>query len=346
MRLNEAVIDHHRSEIIPTSCLKKQVSLNEKYLKEKPTWYMVDGKLQYFKIRSDFRLFTEQFFSKFGKQILGLDTLDYTVAYMRTIIPGEKTTEEKAKCGLLSENFQTSGFNYYLVSELMNAEISDFISYGGYTLKNLLEYFRYALITEDYTKNEEFLIKLFIADAFMHQEDRNYHNIGFKIPKIKGVPYTSRLHPDQLENIPAARKHIHITDDNVQLIGLSPTKVYDNERILGVDHKNVLNYTPGQVWCPLFPYDEDTLFKGQYDAQEVSEVYDGMDPNLYELFTHYPSVCKPLFERLAYDDEYRRILEDFTKETSQICLSPKEIEKFTEIIEDKRKVFTRILKNN
>ena len=82
MKLNEAVITHYRAPRIPTYKLKKQVALNEDYLKEKPDWYCIDGKLQYFKIRSDFRLFTEQFFSIFGREVLGLDTVDYRVAYV------------------------------------------------------------------------------------------------------------------------------------------------------------------------------------------------------------------------------------------------------------------------
>ena len=39
MRLNEAVITHHRASRVPTYKLKKQVALNEDYLKEKPDWY-------------------------------------------------------------------------------------------------------------------------------------------------------------------------------------------------------------------------------------------------------------------------------------------------------------------
>ena len=180
MYLNEAVIPHFRSAMIPTSELKKKVLLNEKYLKEKPTWYEIDDKLQYFKIRNDFRLFTEQFFSLFGKEIMDLDTLDYKVAYVRTINPIIKSDKEETKCGLLSENFQEKGYNYYLVSELLNPENSDFVAFGGYSLKSLLNFFKMYLTEDDYKANELFLIKLFISDAFTHQEDRNYHNIGFK----------------------------------------------------------------------------------------------------------------------------------------------------------------------
>ena len=122
MKLNEAVIPHYRSEIIPIEVLKKKVSLNEKYLKEKPTWYNIDGKLQYFKIRNDFRLFTEQFYSSFAKKVFDLDTLDYHIAYVRTVDPVIAKGDEITKCGLLSENFQENTYNYYLVSELLNSE--------------------------------------------------------------------------------------------------------------------------------------------------------------------------------------------------------------------------------
>ena len=111
MKLNEAVITHHRASRIPTYKLKKQVALNEGYLREKPDWYEIDGKLQYFKIRNDFRLFTEQFFSMFGREILGLDTLDYRVAYVRTKDPVLKSTEEVTKCSNLPFLAKTLGCN-------------------------------------------------------------------------------------------------------------------------------------------------------------------------------------------------------------------------------------------
>ncbi len=340
MRLNEAVIPHYRSEMIPTSKLKKIISLNHSYLREKPTWYEIENKVQYFKIRNDFRLFTEQFFSMFGKEIMGLDTLDYTVSYVRTI----SVNKEETKCGLLSENFQEPKYNYYLVSELMSAEISNLIFYGGYSLETLLKFFSDYLTSEDYTKNELFLIKLFISDAFTHQEDRNYNNIGFKIPKIEGVPYTKRLNIEYLKDNRNARKHYVVSPDGrILLKGLSPTKVYDNERILGTDHKNVFSYTNGQIWCPLFPYSEETLFETQKQALEYAKEFDGLDPNLFNLYMNHTETCQPFFERLAYDDEYKRILERFNGETCQINLSDNEIEWITNLFEDKRKVFKKIL---
>ncbi len=345
MQLNEAMIPHYRAKMVPIEKLKKQVELNEAYLKEKPTWYNIDNQLQYFKIRNDFRLFTEQFFSMFGREIMGLDTLDYRVAYVRTILPVKNTHEEETKCGLLSDCFQSPVYNYYLVSEMMSAEISDLVRYGGYSLQTLLAFFKDYLANDDYQENELFLIKLFISDAFTHQEDRNYHNIGFKIPKIKGVKYTERLRPERLERHRNKKEYLAINSQGLPgLKGLSPTKVYDNERMLGTDHKNVFTYTPGQIWCPLFPYSQETLFESQDKAVEASKSIDGLDPNLFSIYCDYLEICTPIFERLAYDDEYRRILERFQGSNMQINLSQKSIDRITEIFEDKRKVFQKILK--
>lgn len=346
MRLNQAVIPHYRSEMIRIDELKKLVALNEKYLREKPTWYMINDKLMYFKIRNDFRLFTEQFFSIFAKKIIGLNTLDYRVAYVRTISRYGQSNKEVTKCGLLSKSFQDCKHNYYLVSELMNAEISDFVFYGGYTLENLLKFFKDYLTIDDYTKNELFLIKLFIADAFTNQEDRNYHNIGFEIPKIPGVSHNIRLHPERLALDPANQKYLEQTGtDHWKLKGLSPTKVYDNERILGIDHHRQFKYIQGETWNPLFPYTEQTSYISKEAANKDSlENYEGLDPNLLSLYIDHPDICQPIFECLAYDDEYRKILEVFKGNNAQITLSQKSLDYFTSVFEDKRKVFERILK--
>ena len=307
---------------------------------------MVDGKLQYFKIRNDFRLFTEQFFSMYGREILGLDAVDYHVAYVRTKDPVLKSTEEVTKCGLLSESFQDlQANNYYLISELMNAQISDLIHFGGYTLETLLKFFKQYLVEEDYNIMELFLITQFIGDGFTHQEDRNPHNISVNIPKIPGVTYTERLHPDVLAKKKKGKDFLFLNrDGQYQLKGLRPTKVYDNERILGVDHKNVFAYKKGLIWAPLLSYDEDTKFASEEDALKVSQkYYSGLDPNLLSVYMEYPEICTPIFERLAYDDEYRRILERFDGKTTQIALSTDEMEYVTMVLKDKQKVFSDIL---
>ena len=344
MKLNEAVIPHYRSEIIPIEILKKKVSLNEKYLKEKHTWYNIDGKLQYFKIRNDFRLFTEQFYSSFAKKVFDLDTLDYHIAYVRTVDPVIAKGDEITKCGLLSENFQENTYNYYLVSELLNSEISNFIAYGGYTLQKLLAFFKDYLSYDSYKENELFLIKLFISDAFTHQEDRNYHNISFKTPKIDGIPYSKRLHTEIIQDHKNSEDYIEIENGVVKLKNFTPAKVYDNERILGTDHKNVFTYQPNQVWCPIFPYSENTLFNTQEEAIKSQKLYDGLDPNLCELYIQHTDLCQPIFERLAYDDEYRKTLEQFKSSNSQISLSAEETERIIGLFQDKQKVIKKILK--
>ena len=346
MRLNEAVIPHYRSEMIPVNELKKHVAWNERYLTEKPTWYQIDNRLQYFKIRNDFRLFTEQFFSIFGKQVMDLDTLSYQIAYVRTISDKGRSNDEQTKCGLLSECFQDNSHNYYLVSEMMDAKMSNLITYGGYSLKNLLSFFKDYLASDEYTENELFLIKLFISDAFTHQEDRNFHNISFKISKIEGVSCFERLRPNKLAENSSYQQHLELSNNSVwRLKNFSPVKVYDNERILSVDHKNQLKYTEGQVWKPLFPYSLDTLYKSSEEAKNDSiKNYEGLDPNLLLLFIDYQNICQPIFERLVYDDEYKKILEIFQGNSAQIILSDKDVEYFSKIFENKRETFGKILR--
>ena len=38
------------------------------------------------------------------------------------------------------------------------------------------------------------------------------------------------------------------------------------------------------------------------------ENFEGLDHNLLSLYINNPNICKPILERLAYDDEYRKIL--------------------------------------
>lgn len=349
MKLNEATIKHHRSEMIPTSTLKNLVSLNEPYLKEKPTWYEIDGKLQYFKIRNDFRLFTELFFSKFASTVLDLPTLDYKVAYVRTKRPSIPQSKEETKCGLLSTNFQNPEYNHYLVSELMHSEISDFIAYGGYNLVSLLNFFNDYLANKEYTGNELFLIKLFIGDAYTYHVDRNPNNISFKIPKIPGMSYKDRLHPEKIKRAENAESALEYDSERERhlITGLSPDVVFDSERILGVDHKNVKTFNPNECWAPLFPYSSSVDFRG-LTPEQIETIknkdFDGLDPNLCSLYLDHPEICTPYFERLAYDDEYRKILEEFTTPSSPIMLSDSDTEYVTNVLESRRNEFKKILK--
>ena len=182
MQFNDALITHYREGIIPLYTLRGLVELNDAYLKEKPTWYVINREVKYFKARGDLRLFSELFFTEFARDIIGLDTLDYEVAHVRTLDAKVKPSQEERKTGLLSTNFQTKDNNYYLVSELYDPEICGLTGYGNYNLQNLLSFFRDGVASEDYKNIESFLTKLFLADGFTLQVDRNPNNIGFQIP--------------------------------------------------------------------------------------------------------------------------------------------------------------------
>lgn len=342
MKLNDALIEHYRTAKIPLYELKKLVNLDPEYLKEKSTWYDINGNLHYFKKRDDLRLFTELFFTEFAREIVGLNSVEYEVAHVRTIDPVVSKKEEEHGIGLLSLNFQTQDNDYYLVRELMDSSISTLRAYGDYSLVTLLTFFKSTVAEEEYKNIEDFLVKLFIADGFTMQLDRNYNNIGFQIPKIDGVTYKQRLNPEMLERLKKADGNVVLEDSTLKLRHMVPSKVYDSERILGIDHNFVFLYKPGDVWTPLFPYNKDLLFTSQEQAKETSEAYDGLDPNLVELFIDFPTY-RPLLERLAYDDEYKKILERYIGSAKPIQLSDQERENVSLVMESRRKEFQKVL---
>lgn len=65
--INPARVEHYREPIIPIPKLESLIDLDENYLREKPAWCNMEGKIQYFKVRNDYRLFAELFFSIFGR---------------------------------------------------------------------------------------------------------------------------------------------------------------------------------------------------------------------------------------------------------------------------------------
>lgn len=341
MELNSSVIPHYTCKEIPINELKKEVSLNESYLKEKPTWYIVNDKLVYFKKRSDYRLFTEQFFTMFANEIIGLKSIDYQVANIRKIHSAGSIKEPVGSNGLISTNFQNKEkYNYYLLSELENPSISSLVSYGDYCLSNLLTFFDNTLDGKSFEECKDYLLKLFIADAFTLQIDRNHHNIGFKTPKIDGLEYTKRLRPEIISNT----DEVILENGTYRLKNFTPTPVYDSERILGVDHRNVFLHKPNDVWMPIFPFTQNLLFKTQEQAKKYQKTYCAdIDPNLLEFYLTYSFEVKDLIDRLANGDEYREILERFKQQNSQILLHPKTIEYFENILKERQNEFKKVL---
>ena len=87
------------------------------------------------------------------------------------------------------------------------------------------------------------------------------------------------------------------------------------------------------------------MFRNQAEAKEAQDLlYDGLDPNLMEVFMNYESDVRDLIDRLANGDEYREILERFEQSNSQILLHQSTIEYFEKILSERRKVFQKVLK--
>ena len=106
-----------------------------------------------------------------------------------------------------------------------------------------------------------------------------------------------------------------------------------------------MKFNSEECWFPNFPYSEDLLFINGEEAKEVSDnVFDGLDPNLVSLYIDYPEICKPFFERLAYDSEYRKILEEFMSKPCPVWLNDNQFEYVDNVLKERQKVFQKVLK--
>lgn len=85
------------------------------------------------------------------------------------------------------------------------------------------------------------------------------------------------------------------------------------------------------------------LIKNPAVTLEYQKSYDGLNSNLFELYLEYPEICTPIFERLAYESEYRRILERFEGDACPIILSDRSEERIIQLLEEKQKTLKRIL---
>ena len=56
----------------------------------------------------------------------------------------------------------------------------------------------------------------------------------------------------------------------------------------------------------------------EYANKVKRKNFDGLDPNLTSLYMNHQEICEPFFERLAYDDQYRKILQNQQKELKKI----------------------------
>lgn len=369
MQVDSAVIPHLQLDVIPFPKLRELLKIEPQILQAKPTWYQVNGKLNYFKERNDLRIFAELFYHEYAKETLKLDTLIYQLAYVREIKSGQPQPE--AKLGLLSPNFQTDDKNYYLGCELMDPENSDLCSYGSFNLMDLLRFFKDYLIKTDYERVKDFLIRLFIVDALLLQVDRNYRNLGFEIPAVEGLSHTKRLRPTLLSqscvdctpldcqkkykyhlkgeaasnNCIDCQKIVQFEDGVFRLKGFTASKVYDNERILNIKHFGKYVVNPNGVWVPSLPFNSGLNFSSIMEAElKANTEYDNCDPNLLELCFEFYDECKSYLEELAFNDIHRRILEKYSDPNAPLPLSAEDIVRFSSTIEQRQAAFKKVLR--
>ena len=295
MKFNESVIPHYELERVPLKDLKTMVKIEPEHLKEKSSWFIVKGQLCYFKEREDTRMFTEIFCEEYGK-LLGFRMAEYSLAYISEREVGGKKGE--SKFGLLSPNYQDPQYNYLLASDLQNPRISNYAAYGPYCMQSLLSFIdtEFAKVEgKDQTMQDT--VNEYIFDCFTKQVDRNPKNICYEVlangsttdPKYWG------LHGRKVKEIRLAT-------------------LYDNEKSLGI------------VKTPQGYQLQDSSLEWQsacpYSLEDKDYVGLGVDPRMVQLLLDHEQLARPLIERLAYDDEYRKVIELFEHTNGRIVMDP------------------------
>lgn len=314
MRYNESVIPHYHVPRVPLEDLKTMVKIDYDHLKEKSSWYIIDGQLCFFKERDEARMFSEIFESLYG-ELLGFDTAKYSLAYIRE---QKKVGRSESKLGLLSPNYQRKDYNYYLVSDLLRSNIANLSSYGVYSLENLIAYFEQEFASVDGARSAiEDTLKLYIFDYFNNQTDRNPKNLCYEFlvkPPISEGDYWG-LHGKKVIQIKLAT-------------------VFDSEKSLGIvkGPKGYEMTDDSLAWESALPYSEIIDAAG-FDV----------DPNILGLYIDHTSIVKPFIERLAYEDEYRKVIENFDQLNSMVKLDPLSKEHLLRVFLGKQNELKRLL---
>jgi hypothetical protein len=291
------------------------VKISSEHIKEKSTWYKIDGELYYFKERDEIRMFTEMFCSTFAK-ILGLKTADYIPSCLKELVGVKKGP---AKLGLISKNFQNPKMNYYLFSDLLDNRISNLGTYGEYSLENLLQYFLNEFKgVAGVQETIQALVNMFIFDFFTNQTDRNVKNVCCEVdatPKYDRNGYHGLY----------GRK--------ISSIHLAP--IFDSEKSLGI-MKSSHGFSladKSQTWNTACPY---SVF-------ENGDGYEEIDPNILLLFMDNEKIARPLIERLANGDEYKLAMEQYQHPNSEIHLDTATSEHLSTLFEEKQKQLKKLL---
>lgn len=147
------------------------VDIDPNLLREKDSWYLVDSKVSFFKVRKDVRIAGECI-SKAYAEALSYSTANYSVVSL------------DEKIGLLSESFHDKRKHaYYDFCQLHQLFPSLPQRYNYFTLKEILSTFGYHY-DEEITRNLQCsLIERYIFEWFTHQLDGNPRNTNFRLDK-------------------------------------------------------------------------------------------------------------------------------------------------------------------
>ncbi|MBQ6841151.1 MAG: hypothetical protein IJO63_03460 [Bacilli bacterium] len=316
MKFNESVIPHYELERVPFEDLKTMVKIEPEHLKEKSSWFIIKGQLCYFKEREETRMFTEMFCEEYGK-LLGFDMAQYSLAYISEREVGGKKGPNKL--GLISPNYQDPKYNYLLVSDLLNPRISNYPAYGPYCMHSLLDFISHEFATVDGVEETiQGTINKYIFDFHTKQIDGNPKNMCYEILADGSVnnPRYWGLHGRKVKRI-------------------RPATFFDCEKSLGIV-KTPSGYILDDSsldWEAACPYSLD----------DEGYVGIGVDPRMLQLYIEYPEYAKPLMERLAYDDEYRKVIEMFDHTNGRICMDPNVKKHLMAIFLGRQEEFKRLL---
>lgn len=309
MKLNFERIPHYKLKKVPTEDVLKLISVDKFHLKEKDTWYMIDGKLCFFKPRNDYRIIGELLCSDIEKT-LGVDAVEYNLAYIN------------GQLGLISENFQEHGNGYYHVSDLYKSSVSSIKSFGEYSFKTLYDYFGVKLEDNkpDLEKVRKQLAQLFICDYLNHQEDRNYKNIMFKM-KVSGLEHKlgtiESIHGRKIESIEL-------------------TKIFDSEKSFSIGREGVYDYKINKTWDTSFLVSPGTK-KGFLDDERM------IDINLLTLYIDYPELTKDFMNKIVNEFNPQQILKKYNQGNSQLFLKPNNVSYIDSLLTRRQEGIQKIL---
>lgn len=151
------------------------VDMDPELLKEKDSWYLVDSRVSFFKIRRDVRIAGECISQAYA-EALGNDSAKYSVVEMNE------------KIGLLCENFQDRKRHaYFDFCQLHQLFPSLPQRYNYFTLKEILNTFSYHYDEETTYQLQRALIGRYIFEWFTHQLDGNPRNTNFRLDKKTNI---------------------------------------------------------------------------------------------------------------------------------------------------------------